>query len=95
MRQTLPNLLTAASGEEEITADDHPGAPALRHFSRFIQGQPMPPATHEVTKLLKDWGAGDKSAVDKLMPLVHDELHRLARAAHYSGGGLEVLRKSG
>jgi RNA polymerase sigma factor (TIGR02999 family) len=39
----------------------------------------MTPATHEVTKLLKDWGAGDKSALDKLMPLVHGELHRLAR----------------
>ena len=39
----------------------------------------MAPATHEVTKLLKDWGAGDKSALDNLMPLVHDELHRLAR----------------
>lgn len=36
-------------------------------------------ATHEVTKLLKDWGTGDKSALDKLMPLVHNELHRLAR----------------
>jgi RNA polymerase sigma-70 factor (ECF subfamily) len=36
-------------------------------------------ATHEVTKLLRDWGAGDKSALDKLMPLVNDELHRLAR----------------
>jgi RNA polymerase sigma factor (TIGR02999 family) len=39
----------------------------------------MAPATHELTKLLKDWGAGDKTALDKLMPLVHDELHRLAR----------------
>jgi RNA polymerase sigma factor (TIGR02999 family) len=39
----------------------------------------MAPATHEVTKLLKDWSAGDKSALDQLMPLVHDELHRLAR----------------
>ncbi|MFN2513499.1 MAG: ECF-type sigma factor [Pyrinomonadaceae bacterium] len=34
--------------------------------------------SHQVTKLLKDWGAGDKSALDKLMTLVHDELHRLA-----------------
>ena len=39
----------------------------------------MTPATHEVTKLLKDWGAGDQSALDQLMPLVHNELHRLAR----------------
>ena len=39
----------------------------------------MTPATHEVTKLLNDWGTGDQSALDKLMPLVHNELHRLAR----------------
>ena len=39
----------------------------------------MTPATHKVTKLLKDWGAGDKTALDRLMPLVHDELRRLAR----------------
>ncbi len=44
-----------------------------------FQYSPMTSATHEVTKLLKDWGAGDESALDKLMPLVHDELHRLAR----------------
>src|SRR2546423_11890468 len=39
----------------------------------------MTPATHEVTKLLKAWSDGDESALDKLMPLVYDELHRLAR----------------
>jgi len=39
----------------------------------------MTPATHEVTKLLKEWGTGHKSALDKLMPLVHGELRRLAR----------------
>ena len=39
----------------------------------------MAPATHEVTKLLKAWGAGDQAALDRLLPLVHDELHRLAR----------------
>lgn len=35
-------------------------------------------ASHEVTKLLKDWGIGDESAPEKLMPLVYDELRRLA-----------------
>jgi len=35
-------------------------------------------ATHEVTKLLKAWSDGDQSALDKLMPLVYEELHRLA-----------------
>src|SRR5947207_1795161 len=34
---------------------------------------------HEVTQLLVAWGDGDQSALDKLMPLVYDELHRLAR----------------
>jgi RNA polymerase sigma-70 factor (ECF subfamily) len=31
-----------------------------------------------VTELLTAWSDGDKTAVDKLMPLVYDELHRLA-----------------
>lgn len=31
-----------------------------------------------VTQLLKDWSRGDQSALDKLMPLVHSELRRLA-----------------
>jgi RNA polymerase sigma-70 factor, ECF subfamily len=33
----------------------------------------------QVTALLRAWGDGDDSAVDALMPLVYDELHRLAR----------------
>jgi len=32
----------------------------------------------EVTQLLHAWCRGDKEALDKLMPLVYDELHRLA-----------------
>ena len=38
----------------------------------------MTPAAHEITRLLKAWGAGDSAALDKLLPLVHDELRRLA-----------------
>ena len=37
--------------------------------------------THEVTRLLVAWGDGDRAALDRLMPLVHAELRRLAR--HY------------
>jgi RNA polymerase sigma factor (TIGR02999 family) len=33
---------------------------------------------HEVTALLTAWSKGDESAYDKLVPLVYDELHRLA-----------------
>lgn len=32
----------------------------------------------DVTRLLKDWSNGDTSALEALMPLVYDELHRLA-----------------
>ena len=32
-----------------------------------------------VTDLLLRWGEGDESALDRLLPLVYDELHRIAR----------------
>ena len=43
--------------------------------------QKMPPAAAapEVTKILLNWGAGEKDAAERLMPLVYDELRRLAR----------------
>lgn len=37
------------------------------------------PSTHEITRLLRDWHNGDRAALDQLMPLVYDELRRLAR----------------
>ncbi|HZS03722.1 MAG TPA: sigma-70 family RNA polymerase sigma factor [Blastocatellia bacterium] len=38
------------------------------------------PATHEVTELLLAWREGDESALEKLTPLVYQELRRLASA---------------
>jgi RNA polymerase sigma-70 factor, ECF subfamily len=38
------------------------------------------PSPNEVTALLLDWSAGDKDAPTRLMPLVYDELRRLARS---------------
>src|SRR5437868_14244176 len=35
----------------------------------------------EVTRLLGDWSSGDQRALEKLIPLVQPELHRLAH--HY------------
>jgi RNA polymerase sigma factor (TIGR02999 family) len=37
------------------------------------------PETHELTQLLVAWSDGDEAALDRLAPLVHNELHRLAR----------------
>jgi RNA polymerase sigma factor (TIGR02999 family) len=38
----------------------------------------MTPSPHQVTQLLIDWSNGDQAARDELMPLVYDELRRLA-----------------
>lgn len=37
------------------------------------------PTTHEVTQLLIAWSDGDRAALEKLTPIVNDELHRLAK----------------
>ncbi len=37
------------------------------------------PSPQEVTQLLADWAKGDRSALDKLVPLVHTELRRIAQ----------------
>ncbi|MBI1760326.1 MAG: sigma-70 family RNA polymerase sigma factor [Acidobacteria bacterium] len=42
------------------------------------------PPSQAVTELLLAWNSGDESALEKLMPLVYDELHRLAH--RYLGG---------
>ena len=34
----------------------------------------------EITQLLRKWSMGDDKALEQLMPLVYDELHRLAEA---------------
>ena len=39
----------------------------------------MEVAPHEVTELLRAWSEGEPDALEKLMPLVYQELYRLAR----------------
>lgn len=38
----------------------------------------MSPEQQSVTRLLREWNAGNKTALDELMPVVYDQLHRLA-----------------
>ncbi len=38
-----------------------------------------PPSVHEITQLLRAWSAGDEEALDRLTPLVYQELHRAAQ----------------
>lgn len=37
------------------------------------------PSTQHVTQLLRAWGGGDPAALDKLIPMVYSELHRIAK----------------
>jgi len=37
-----------------------------------------PSSKGEITELLRNWRGGDKAAMDKLLPIVYDELRRLA-----------------
>src|SRR5215813_12340782 len=41
--------------------------------------QPGKAAGGEVSKLLQAWSEGEQSALERLTPIVYDELHRLAR----------------
>ena len=50
-----------------------------------------------ITELLLAWNQGDERALQDLMPLVHDELHRLAHAymrREPAGHPLQTLRSS-
>ena len=40
----------------------------------------LPMLTGQFTLLLKDWGGGDRAALDALTPVVYQELRRLAYA---------------
>ena len=39
-----------------------------------------PSASRDATRLLQAWNDGDETALERLVPLIEDELHRLARA---------------
>jgi RNA polymerase sigma-70 factor (ECF subfamily) len=45
-----------------------------------VPSDPMVNASgHDVTQLLHAWASGDEAALTRLMPLVYEEIHRLAR----------------
>lgn len=44
-----------------------------------LRGATAVSSTHEVTQLLKAWTDGDQNALEKLTPLVYQQLHRVAQ----------------
>ena len=51
-------------------------------------------SSREVTQLLAEWSNGDKAALEKLLPLVSDELRRLARRYMRKEGPGHTLQTS-
>jgi len=51
-------------------------------------------APHQVTRLLQEWNDGDESALEQLMPLVHDDLHCLAHQHLRREGPGHILQTS-
>jgi RNA polymerase sigma-70 factor (ECF subfamily) len=54
-------------------------APRLRDVELDRVRSRLPVPTRDVTALLKAWTGGDATALEQLVPLVHRELHRIAR----------------
>src|SRR5262245_44759418 len=52
----------------------------------------MPKSAPDVTGLLVRWGQGDRAAIDELIPLVHQELHRIARQYMAGERGTHTLQ---
>jgi RNA polymerase sigma factor (TIGR02999 family) len=43
----------------------------------------METSTEEVNRLLRDWGGGDQQALERLMPLIYNELRQMAHRCLY------------
>jgi RNA polymerase sigma factor (TIGR02999 family) len=63
-----------------------------RYAIRFMSPNPRGPSSHDVTALLVAWGDGDEAALTRLIPIVHDELLRIARACMAGEKGGHTLQ---
>ena len=75
MRQTVENPVTLRKDFSPDSLRDC----FFRQFSLNSLGQMSDPLPTEVTQLLDQWSAGDKQALDGLMPFVYEELRRMAQ----------------
>ena len=54
--------------------------------------EPVKRPDQSITQLLAKWGSGDKAALDELIPLVYDELRRLAASYLRRKGGPQTIQ---
>lgn len=55
-----------------------PAPPSPTPVLTFEPGSVTQPSSREVTRLLQRWADGDRAAFDRLVPIVYEELRRLA-----------------
>jgi RNA polymerase sigma-70 factor (ECF subfamily) len=55
----------------------------------------VPVEKHEVTQLLVCWSKGDRAALDRLTPILYDELRRLAASHLRRGFGSDTIQPTG
>ena len=68
-----------AAGDVDLSRANSYALPDSRSGSQNLRSKLMGASSpHDVTRLLQDWRNGDKEALEKLTPLVYDELRRLA-----------------
>lgn len=51
---------------------------AAKTGATFVMRQKLPLAPNEISQLLDEWSHGNQAALDRLYPLVYDELRRMA-----------------
>jgi RNA polymerase sigma factor (TIGR02999 family) len=70
----------AALAKKKCEADNGTGSGPFCNMLISGAGEAMSKESpKEITGLLLAWGGGDRAALDQLIPLVYDELHRAAR----------------
>src|SRR5947209_2197037 len=76
---TAEGLIACSSRHLEAKGEGGIIGPETNSMSRD-QRPPKPPVSPpgDVTRLLLAWSQGDTKALEELIPLVYDELHRLA-----------------
>jgi RNA polymerase sigma-70 factor, ECF subfamily len=67
-----------------------------RHLRRCAPASPgddmSEPSTHEITGLLQAWNGGDPQALERLTPLVYEELYRAAKRCISHGRQNQTLQ---
>jgi len=82
-----PSSEVGADSRRKLSSETHFFEPAgdweynLQYWANLMQGQheEVAASSGDVTVLLKAWSDGDRGALDRLTPLVYEELRRLAR----------------